>query len=79
MLFYALGEFFLVMNQDDKKKRSRGLVGHGIVDYLPDPFVRVLVHTEAHTCQAYLDRSRIWRHAFGDKPITSRVISWEPI
>ncbi|MBA4147848.1 MAG: hypothetical protein H0X66_07000 [Verrucomicrobia bacterium] len=69
----------MFMNEGDKKKKPRIIEGYGIVDYLPEPFVTVLVHAETHTCQAYVDKIGIWRSPFNDKPITSRVVSWEPI
>ncbi|MFN7139810.1 MAG: hypothetical protein ACK4UN_10765 [Limisphaerales bacterium] len=63
------------------KREMRGLSenSHVIVDFLPEPFVPVMVHAESYTCLGYLDERGIWRGRFGDRPLTSRVVAWEPL
>jgi hypothetical protein len=53
--------------------------GHGITDYLPEPFVSVAVHCRGFSCLAYLDNQGIWRGHYDKQPLSASVVSWEPI
>lgn len=60
-------------------EKLRRIVGTGVVDYLPDPLVAVIVHTAKYSIQAYLDERGIWRSQFTNEPINGKVLSWEKI
>jgi len=66
---------------DNSKRNLKGLLEQNglIVDFLPDPYVPVVVHCERYSCMGYLDEKGIWRGRFNDHPLSSRVIAWEPL
>lgn len=65
----------------ENNRNFRGLTEGSsvVVDYLPDPFVPVMVHCERYSCMGYVDERGIWRGRFNDRPLNSRVIAWEPL
>ena len=48
-------------------------------EMLPKSLSRVILHCEQFSCVAKIDAKGVWRNAVTNKPISGKIVDWEPV